>query len=1629
MERSDPDPDPDSEPSYLLLAPGTLRPGVPTTLSVTVLTASPLTVLAEIVHGNSSVASNSTAIDGGSTGLLCLPPILDSELSYWHPYRLEVRGYLGSVVVFSNSTQLRFHPKGLSTFIQTDRPKYRPGQLVKIRAVSIHPDGKPYVSPGDIIIKDPRGNMIRQWLSLDSVLGVISKEFQLSENPPLGNWTIVTSVNGVLSEKHFSVAHYVLPKFVVLIEAPAVIYQEDSLWGSVTAEYIYGKPVQGRMSITFLHHFHGIEVAYHEEKEIDHTTDIMFDVPDYNEMNKRSEDYWSYERYMDESLTIVVNVTEDITGLTYNNTATVSLARCRYKLAFEGYPKILRPSLNFTAKLKVSTYNNQPLSQEDQRKTVTVSVMQHRPWSMRWDELENMLPRFPNMSEPLETTPPLPEEAPLQEMEFPVPADGVIPLFIQLSDDTETLTIDASFEDSKKTLQLYRSYTSPSQSYLQIQNPHWPPQVGVSLLLPIKSNFQISEIHYMVKSRGQIVSAGKASGSLSLTPEDSWAPRACIIVYCVRPDGEIINDVLELPINQVLKNQVSVSWSEARKKPAEEVSLRVSVAEPGSLVGILVVDKATHQAGSRNDITKDTVLGEMAKYSGNMADLYSDNMRMGDPYSIFMTCDVVVLTDANLPNNGDMQRPEFPGEAIPVAFSDQEYGSNMEQRREPRERQNFPETWLWLDTNTGNLTTAEMTLTVPDSITTWTATAFVMSENLGLGIVETPAELTAFLDFFLSLNLPAYIIRGEELVLEVILFNYLPQDLEVMVIVAESETFEFVFPDNAELSMPSVRRVSVGSQSGTSVLIPIKPVVLGEIPVSVKAVSSVAADVVRRMVLVKPEGLEQSFSTALCLELAAAESSLSENISFSFPADVVEGSERVAVSAVGDILGPSITGLESLIQMPYGCGEQNMINFAPNIYVLQYLFATGQADQNTVEKATAYMMKGYERELSYQREDGSFSAFGDGDPSGSTWLSAFVLRCFLQARPFIAIDPQVLQRTAAWLAARQGADGRWTEPGRVIHTELQGGLDGPVSLTAYVLMALLQDETLKLQYGSQVSEGLMFLETRLALGVSSNYSLSLLTFALALAGSSSADEALSELMGRAQMRDGVPFWSSSDAGLSASWQPRSADIEMASYLLLSLNELESVELGLGLLKWLGQQRNHLGGYGSTQDTVVALQALSAVAAQGASHDQELTIRVSTDSAPTATATFHIHHDNFLLLQSQQIAPQAELNLRVTAEGRGFALFQLNVFYNVNSGSLLRRRRAAGGEAFALEVELFDTEPHAVRLYICTRLQEAAGLEATGMVILEVGLLSGFSLAQDGLPTGPVVKKVDTSPGKVILYLDSVTTENMCVQIPLVMEYKVAKVQDATVVIYDYYEPRRRTVRTYRSSRMRDMSACSFCGDDCSQCRAEDQPHVSGGTSHAVRHFLLLLCALPLLLVSARFLTTQQAYRSKKTAYRDEVQHLAEWCSDNNLVPNTTKTKEIIVDFRRARKTNHLPLHIYGEEVESVESFKFLGVYITKDLIWSLNTPHLVKKAQQRLLFLRTLKQAQIPLRLLVCFYRRPMESILYPVGLCGSEVRAGSTEDSLWRVRPVTQRSKVGSRQHPGIQLSRPQAGSAPSST
>ncbi|KAK3518498.1 hypothetical protein QTP70_001480 [Hemibagrus guttatus] len=122
----------------------------------------------------------------------------------------------------------------------------------------------------------------------------------------------------------------------------------------------------------------------------------------------------------------------------------------------------------------------------------------------------------------------------------------------------------------------------------------------------------------------------------------------------------------------------------------------------------------------------------------------------------------------------------------------------------------------------------------------------------------------------------------------------------------------------------------------------------------------------------------------------------------------------------------------------------------------------------------------------------------------------------------------------------------------------------------------------------------------------------------------------------------------------------------------------------------------------------------------------------------------------------------------------------------------------------------------------------------------------------------------------------------------------------------------------------------------------------------------------------------------ESAYREEIQSLSAWCSMNNLTLNATKTKELIVEFRKSNSSRQSPIYINGSGVECVSSFKFLGVHIFEDLSWHLNTSTLVRKVQQRLYFLRRLKEVHLSPKIRTNFYRCIIESILTSaISQCG----------------------------------------------
>ena len=80
---------------------------------------------------------------------------------------------------------------------------------------------------------------------------------------------------------------------------------------------------------------------------------------------------------------------------------------------------------------------------------------------------------------------------------------------------------------------------------------------------------------------------------------------------------------------------------------------------------------------------------------------------------------------------------------------------------------------------------------------------------------------------------------------------------------------------------------------------------------------------------------------------------------------------------------------------------------------------------------------GYQRELTYRHDDGSYSAFGKNDREGSLWLTAFVVKSFAAASRYLYIDEKELKTSVNWLISKQQPNGCFPTIGTLLNQDLK----------------------------------------------------------------------------------------------------------------------------------------------------------------------------------------------------------------------------------------------------------------------------------------------------------------------------------------------------------------------------------------------------------------------------------------------------------------------------------------------------------------------------------------------------------------------------------------------------------------
>ncbi|NXX57171.1 OVOS protein, partial [Scopus umbretta] len=991
-------------------------------------------------------------------------------------------------------------------FIQTDKPIYKPGQKVMFRVVTLDSQFRPVqetVCFGTSLfptLQDPEQNKIFQWLEVASKHGIVQLSFPLIPEPILGSYYItVEKKSGEKEYQFFTVEEYVLPKFEVTTSVPKRIsFFDEEIRVNVCASYTYGQPVQGNAQINVCQQrFYGSRCEQKQKENCKAVTGLLGKDGCLNSVIsiKTFQLYRSYAR-MYTSLNIETIVTENGTGIQMKDYDYVAVSEENDRVMFRNMDLYYKRGIPYYGEIVVTNADGKPVAGR------TVLLELNEKYLANYTTDKNGTAPFS-----IDTSSFFDPSFNLRARQAP---DDCADFFTWRNDN------------EAQALFFVRRFYSRTNSFVKIEPVMEKLSCGQQRTINVHyvlnregyRNVKHTTFYYVVMTKGKIILSGQKQVSISdaprgifsttLTVTEKLAPSARLLLYTVHPHGEIVADSSWIRSDVCFKNKLHLKFSEKQGLPGSKVSLHLEAAA-NSYCALRAVDQSVLLLQPERELSAESVyyqlrVGDLYGYYYNGLSLEDDKpeecipvkttffdglyyepvnvSRDGDVYRIFKDMGLKVFTNSVLRKPVLCNEDKSDMDYYPAHFDHgvthiSGYGTDESRilggSSVNTVRKFFPETWIWDLVHTDSTGEVNAFYTIPDTITEWKASAFCVQDDAGFGI-SSPVSLTAFQPFFVDLTLPYSVIRGEKFNLIANVFNYLNECIEISAILANSSDYK------AEILSPEANTARVCANERKTYIWAVSPHKLGEVKFSITAEAKLNTrvtgnstspeeetthrDTLIQTLLVEPEGIKKELtqSSLICTKGIK----ISEPVSLSLPRNLVQGSARAYFSVVGDILGTALRNMENLLHMPYGCGEQNMALFTPNIYALDYLNKTGQLTEeirsfSVLRKYVFFIVfSGYQKQLSYKHRDGSYSSFGTRDREGSVWLTAFVYKSFAQARRYIYIDDNVQSQTLIWLASKQKSDGCFENAGSHFNNALKDGEGGEYSLTAYVVAALLE---------------------------------------------------------------------------------------------------------------------------------------------------------------------------------------------------------------------------------------------------------------------------------------------------------------------------------------------------------------------------------------------------------------------------------------------------------------------------------------------------------------------------------------------------------------------------------------------
>jgi uncharacterized protein YfaS (alpha-2-macroglobulin family) len=1036
-------------------------------------------------------------------------------------------------------------------YIYTDRPVYRPGHTVHIKAILRKEVNDNLVLPDTrtltMRVTGPDDKVVFNKELPVSAHGTIAADFDLASDAALGYYSIDFNGNASAGDENFEgigegsfyVEEYKKPEYQVTVRPAAVrVLQGNTIQATIEAKYFFGEPVAGAKVTYVVHtsqHYWWDEDDADENGEGDASADASTDASDEDESDSGYGETEQQEhqgvldangqltvtlptaiddKHNDEDYRIEARVT-DAANREVSGHSTVLATYGSFRVSVEPVSYVVENGKPTRVKVTAQDYDGKP-----------IQTQVHIAAVLTWDAASHQRSKTAVASKDATTG-----------------ADGTVLVDLPLGGSGDFEITASAQTPEKRTVQgqtwvwIWNGagayYEANAQAQIVADKKSY--QVGDTAHLLLVTG--LDESWAVVTAEGDSVQSQRVMHATGTSvafdvPITQQAQPNLVVSAILVHDDQIMTaqKSLSVPLTERTLT-ITATPQKTQYEPGDKASFDVKAVDSAGKpveadLSFGVVDEALYSV--RPDTTRDIVASFYPKREVDLEPQTS--------FEFYFEGEAGTKSPT-LAGLGGLYHPRMaqvkPGSDLVV----------------PKVRKAFPDTAYWNpDVRTGADGHARVEFNFPDALTTWRTTIRAMTDNGKAGGAVTRVLVRK--NLIVRLAAPRFFRQGDETVLRVIAHNYLAT--------AKDVTFALDV-SGVDVLSGQTQKVTIPANGESYVDWRVKARVTGNATFTAKALTNEESDALEMTLPVLPYGVKQRAAGAGVVFSGAGQNQWTYN----YPAGTDVNSRGLTITVAPSVAGTVFDALDYLTSYPWGCTEQTMSSFLPDLIVAQAvdkLHLKSPIDRKTLDDE---VRAGIERLYSFQHDDGGWGWWPDDQ--SMVFMTAYVVNGLGQAKAAgYTVDDQRIAKAEAWLTSMLSA-----------HPDMIP------DLRAYAVYALATT-------GGAPKDALdKVWSSRDKL---SDEGLALTGLALAAAGDGRAKTAADLLEKKAHATDVDAYWVGTYDGLLDFWDDTSPETT-AFALKLLLAEDRSSGLMPKAARWLTEHRDGDYWY-STKQTSMVIQGLT-----------------------------------------------------------------------------------------------------------------------------------------------------------------------------------------------------------------------------------------------------------------------------------------------------------------------------------------------------------------------------------------------------------------------------------------------------